>query len=224
MVLKSLILSCLVVLHSGFIAAEEVLRFEKRSADLGNITDTAGVVKEVFTFTNTSSSEIALQIETSCSCLKAESSAERVIPGGEGTITLTFNPYHTVGKVDLRTMVYVLGKERSPYILDLSANVIKTDPWDYLPVRIGPLALKRDEVSFPMGEKALRVLCANTSDKPIEPVVQMVPSWLEAKFTPSVIPPGEEADLVLKLRSSGEKTAFPIKVGGSIGLIKVLIF
>ncbi|MCF0176377.1 MAG: DUF1573 domain-containing protein [Bacteroidales bacterium] len=192
---------------------------------MGRIADSCGVQEASFPFENVSGESVMIHVQTSCSCLKAKCDPDRLEPGASGTVSLSFDPYHMSGDIELRAMVTAVGPSEvkaDPAVLEFHVFVETSDKWDYLPVRIGALALKRSAVSFPDGESVVRILCANTSEKALEPHVQLVPDFLEARFEPAVIGPGEEAGLVIRRSGECRKTSFAVKAGNGLGLIRVL--
>lgn len=71
-----------------------LLRLERTEHDFGDIARRGGSVTAEFRFRNEGAAPLVLlRVTVTCSCLKCHYSKRPVPPGGEGTITLTYEPH-----------------------------------------------------------------------------------------------------------------------------------
>lgn len=72
--------------------------FDERVHDFGTVLERDGVMAYRFRFTNRGKQPVvATQALTSCQCIGAEFSREPVGPGGEGFVTVSYDPNHRPG-------------------------------------------------------------------------------------------------------------------------------
>lgn len=202
-------------LHSG---AEKVLRAERLSEDLGKLSEKDSPVSRTFRLRNVSGTPQRIsRVRTTCGCTVAAYDTMSVAPDEEMQITLTYNPKNRPGTIDVDAFVYIRGEERQPMArLSLYGEVTDDDAWRHLPHTMGALRVKRREVHFsdlPVGGKpSMRILCANSGDKPLRLASRLLPSYVTFHTEPSVIAPGEEADMVITIDVSKlPKRSTPIR-------------
>lgn len=204
-------------------ADSSVMAFESLSASFGTVKDDSGEQTLSYRFVNNSGRSLAIAaLVPTCPCMKATSDKSTYAEGAEGTISIVFNPWRMSGNVDLKVLVYTELLQNAPTaVLRVGGEVVAADPWDYLPIKAGKLRLKSDKATFAAGEKVVRILCANISNKILQPAVDLVPDGVDAHFEPAVIAPQSEADLVVKIErpvpgaftvSSGERDIKIIKL------------
>ena len=208
--------------------ASKVLRADNVSYDLGKMLETDGPVSRTFRLRNVSNTAQRIsRVRTTCGCTAAAFDTVAIAPNGEAAITLTYNPKNRPGTIDVDAFVYVEGNNRQPMArLSLYGEVTDADEWRHLPQAMGTLRLKRKEVRFtelPVGGKpSMRILCANSGDKPLRLSSRMLPPYATLHIEPAAIAPGEEADLVItidvdKLPAKEGEIRVPLIVEGVSG-------
>ena len=190
------------VLH---VEAAKILYADNSSYDLGKMSESDSPVSRTFRLRNVSNeSQRIVRVRTSCGCTAAAFDSTLIAPGEDAVITLTYNPKNRPGTIDVDAFVYVESNDRQPMArLSLYGEVIDDDLWRHLPQSMGTLRLKRKEVRFTelpaKGKTTMRILCANSGVKPLKLTSRILPPYASLHTEPSVIPPGEEADLVITI-------------------------
>lgn len=183
----------------------KVLRADKLSHDLGKMKETDAAVSRTFRLRNVShAAQRISRVRTTCGCTVAAFDTMAIAPNEEATVVLTYNPKNRPGTIDVDAFVYVEGDDRQPMArLSLYGEVLDSDVWRHLPQAMGALRVKRKEVCFAelpaSGKTSMRVLCANSGNKPLRLTSRLLPPYAEFRTEPAVIAPGEEADLVVTI-------------------------
>ena len=151
----------------------------------------------VYRFTNVG--EHALQIKrlvSSCSCAAAVCTVREVAPGASAEISVRYNPAGHPGKFERKVFVYTQdGNDPSAVLklsVDVSAGADLAGEW---PVQMGSIRLRRSEVTFKAGEKAVETLrFINAGDRPVSLDVDrdFLPACLSVSMEQGQIAPGEE--------------------------------
>jgi hypothetical protein len=152
----------------------------------------------VYRFTNVG--EHALQIKrlvSSCSCASAVCTVKEVAPGASAEISVRYNPAGHPGKFERKVFVYTQdGNDPSAVLklsVDVSAGADLSGEW---PVQMGSIRLRRSEVTFKAGEKAVETLrFINAGDRPVSLDVDrdFLPACLSVSMEQGQIAPGEES-------------------------------
>ena len=187
-------------------APTDGLRFRSGTLSVDTLSEDDAPVKRVFVFRNEgSTAAVITHVNTGCGCTEADYTKSKVTSGGEGQVTLTFNPKHRPGDVNVRATVYASeGGQTRSYVLSLSGMVTPTaDRWHAYRYRMGNLRLMRKDISVPCSPQAVteRIACANSGTKQltVRLVPMTVPKGVTVHTEPETIPPGGEADLVLTI-------------------------
>ena len=213
------ILVCIAVMASAMTAAAQLRMVSKEkleqvsdprhSVDSAFLAfDTRHIVAEpmneddapktfVYRFTNVG--EHALQIKrlvSSCSCASAVYTVKEVAPGASAEISVRYNPAGHPGKFERKVFVYTQdGNDPSAVLklsVDVSAGADLAGEW---PVQMGSIRLRRSEVTFKAGEKAVETLrFINAGDRPVSLDVDrdFLPACLSVSMEQGQIAPGEE--------------------------------
>ena len=194
------------IMHPKLLAEDKiVLHVDKDTFELGSIGEDDQPVSRIFHLRNVSRvPQRIARVRTSCGCTVAAFDSTTILPGKATTITLTYDPKNRPGTIDVDAYVYVASNDRQPTArLSLYGDVIDSDVWSHLPYSMGHLRLKRTQVYFTElpkgGHPSMRVLCANSGDKPLRLTSQLLPAYATFHTEPAVIAPGEEADLVVTI-------------------------
>lgn len=185
---------------------KEVLTFNVRSIDLGNINEMDTSRVATFYFENSFNDTIRItDIKTSCGCTQVQFPKSAISHGGKGCIKLTFDPIGQAGTIDTYAYVYTNLSKINPIVrLGLTGNVLSLeDDWSHLSHKMGVLRLKRKEITFREVENgnrtSLSILCGNSGETPLKLTAANLPSYLGFKTIPAVIEGNSEADLVFIL-------------------------
>ena len=183
--------------------AAKTLHVESSSYNLGKLSEDDAPVNRTFSLRNVSDKALRIsRVRTTCGCTAATYDTASVAPGDEMRITLSYNPKNRPGTIDVDAFVYLAGDDRHPMArLSLYGEVLDGDEWRHLPQSMGTLRLKRKEVHFTelpaRGKTSMRILCANSGSKPLKLSSRILPPYAALHTEPSVVAPGEEADLVV---------------------------
>ena len=80
--------------------------YDSRVHDFGTIEEKAGRVSHTFTFTNKGRKPVAItDVQAWCGCTSADFTKQAVMPGGQGRVTVTYNPYNRPGKFSKEVVV-----------------------------------------------------------------------------------------------------------------------
>ena len=91
--------------------------------DLGSIPEDGGTVSRVYTFRNSGNAPlVVVRAETSCTCTKADILKKPVMPGQEGTVTVTYNPRRQHGAFNKAISIYT-NVPGARYIVTLRGEV-----------------------------------------------------------------------------------------------------
>jgi len=83
------------------------ITFTERSYDFGPILEKNGKVSHVFTFNNNGSRPVVIdEIESGCGCIGRVLSRTPVKPGGQGKVTIIFNPSYKSGFFSKEILVF----------------------------------------------------------------------------------------------------------------------
>lgn len=189
------------------------LCFNRCRYDMGTLYDTDSARTVSFKFCNTADEAVNItHVKTSCGCVTVNYNKEIIASGDSGVVNLVFNPKGKSGTIDTDAFIYTnLSPGKPTARLVLLGNVIAVDEWDYLPVKMGNLRLKTDNVLFSMipGKPSVeRIVCANTGVKPVEVKACILPEYVKFRCEPSVLHPGEEGDIVITI--DGNEKLLPV--------------
>ena len=154
-VLLSVLFSCVAAYaQEGLYKEADVIRFDKKVHDFGDVMIAEGPVSCVFTFTNIGKEPLVVHnVISSCGCTTPDWTREPVRPGATGTIQATFSNDQGPYPFDKTLTVYV-GVGRSsldrPVVLRLRgvSHEKKKDLDELFTVKIGSLGLRKTEVSI----------------------------------------------------------------------------
>ncbi len=181
----------------------EMFSFDSLRIHIGSIYDTDAPRTYTFPFRNVSGKNVRItKITTSCGCTAAAFSLGTLAPGMESMVTLVYNPKNRIGTVETYAFVYTDISEKHPVArLMLIGEVVCSDEWRYLPSTMGTLRMKRKQIVFSEMTSNVcpseRILCANIGKKPLKLSAQMLPPYAVFQTEPEVIPPGQEADIII---------------------------
>ena len=149
------------------------------------------------------------RLVTSCSCASALYNEKHIAPGKEGKIVVKYNPKGHPGRFERKIFVYTGGHKTPSAILRLHVNVENgADLSGQYPVSMGRIRLRRNEVTFSRGVKAIeKCVCVNVSDVPVKLVCEqfLLPPFLKFRSQPEILKPGEEGVMVIEYEPTGKE-------------------
>ena len=185
---------------------EEILRFDRTVLDVGTLTEDDAPQTYRFICTNVSGKTVKFtRVRTTCGCTAAEVRMGEILPGETRVIALTYTPKNHPGTIDTNAFIYLASSDSLPTArLTLRGNVLPgADEWARYPYAMGKLRLKQNRMEFRevvAGKcPSERILCGNSSDKPLRLSASRLPAFAAFRTEPEVITPGSEADIVVTI-------------------------
>ena len=158
------------------------------------------------------------RLVSSCSCAAAVAVKTEIGPGESSQIRVTYNPKGHPGRFERKIFVYTEGEDDPAAILRLSVDVSNgADISREWPVQMGPIRLRRQEVTFADGVKAVeKMRFVNLSGKPLTLSCEeaFLPECLSFRTDPVTVADGEEGQIVISYDPS---------VSGSRETMKVIL-
>ncbi len=209
------------VLHG----ADKLIRFEQQVTSIGRLSEDDAPVNVAFPFQNISRQPLSFtRITTDCGCTEAEADKITYQPEESGQITVQYHPKNHVGTIDASIWVYSTASNAQPIAkLTILGEVLPgKDYWKGYRHAMGALRIKQDKLHFVLqsqGVQTERILCANSGTEDMQLSVEGLPPYIRFRTEPSVIKPGEEADIVVRIDASqwhGGKTVkkIPLVIQG----------
>lgn len=178
------------------------LQFETRHivADAMNEDDEPAAFS--YRFTNVGKETLTIRrLVSTCSCATAMASASVVNPGASAEIIVRYDPQGHPGKFERKVFVYTREGNDPSAVLRLSVDVSSgADLSREWPVQMGSIRLRRAEVSFVKGKKAVeKMRFINLSRKPLELACEsmFLPECLSFSAEPKVVQAGGEGEIVI---------------------------
>ena len=172
---------------------ENVVSFDKKIHDFGDIIIKDGAVHCSFTFTNISNSPIVVHnVVASCGCTTPDWTRKPVLPGETGTINARFSNDQGEGAFDKSLTVYISNVDR-PVILRLRGYSHKKekDLARMYDVMAGPIGLRKTVYSLGYLDQGTAkedyVQIANTEKSAVEISAVEVSEGLTVSFEPERI-------------------------------------
>lgn len=191
----------------------EVISFDDKIHDFGDVLIGDGPVSHTFRFRNVGNTDMTvLNVISSCGCTTPVWPTEPIAPGGEGEISVTFTNDQGPYPFDKTLTVYVSGAAR-PEILHIRGVAYDKFPKleERFPQRLGRLGFRNFTMSIGHVAKGTtrtdRVRFANLSDRPLKVEAVETDPGLSATVQPNPVPPHEVAYLVCTVdsRKVGDK-------------------
>lgn len=159
-----------------------------------------------YTVTNTGNEPLVLSgVEPDCACTDVRWTKTPIAPGEKGTVDVTFDA-EALGHFQKSVAIFT---NAAPHLVYLKFDgEVVTEISDFTrthPYQIGQIRIDRNEIDFPdvqRGEHPVMYLSVvNLSDKPYEPVLMHLPSYLTMESNPEVLQQGERGTVKLTLNS-----------------------
>lgn len=99
-------------------------KFTTTTHDFGKVAEEAGSVSCEFKFTNNGTKPLLIQdIRTTCGCTTPSYTKDPVLPGGQGTIKVTYSTKGRVGAIDKKVTVFTNEPDKV-YSLQIKGEVL----------------------------------------------------------------------------------------------------
>lgn len=159
-----------------------------------------------YIITNTGDAPLVLtEVEPDCACTVAQWTQTPIAPGEKGTVNVTFDA-KALGHFQKSVTIYSNAHPNVAY-LHFSGEVVRevkdfTRSHLYL---IGQIRIDKNSLEFPdiqYGEHpVIHMGVVNLSDRPYEPVLMHLPTYLQMEAEPGVLQKGEKGVITLTLNS-----------------------
>lgn len=163
---------------------------------------------QTFNFPLTNLGEDVLMIKsirTTCSCVTARAGQTALNPGERTEIAVRYDPKGHPGKFERRIFVYTKDGNEPAAVLRLSVDVATgADMAGEWPVQMGPVRMRRSEVTFQDGKSAIeKIRFINLGNKPLAIGCEeaFLPECMSFETRPAIVPAGQEGEMVITYRS-----------------------
>lgn len=178
-------------------ADSAALRFETRHIVAKTMNEDDDPETFVFRFRNVGTDVIRIdRLVSTCSCASATIDRNDVAPGENAEIRVRYNPEGHPGRFERKVFVYAGGRKDPAAVLRLTVNVENGADLSRLwPVQMGKIRLRRSEVEFEEGRKAVESLrFVNLAGKPLRLQCEemFLPECLKFRVSPEVVEDGGE--------------------------------
>lgn len=201
--------------HPPQAEGREAMRFEHMHIETGEIREEATPPSFTYRWTNTGDKPLVItRVETTCGCAAASYDRRPVLPGGEGSVTVTYHPKRHPGYFRRRIFVFTQLSEKLPTaILELTGRVIPAAlPTADYPYAMNALRLKQQEVHI-AGERPQieRIECLNAGKEPLRITADslLLPPCIRVECDPQQLAPGATADLIIRFDPSKAPERLP---------------
>lgn len=159
-----------------------------------------------YTITNTGDQPLVLtEVEPDCACSVVQWTKTPIAPGAKGTVNVTFDA-KALGHFQKSVAIY---SNAEPHLVYLKFNgEVVREIKDFTrthPYLIGQIRIDKNSLDFPdiqHGEHpVIHIGVVNLSDRPYEPVLMHLPSYMEMEAKPNVLQKGEKGIITLTLNS-----------------------
>lgn len=159
-----------------------------------------------YTVTNTGDRPLVLtDVEPDCACTVAQWTKTPIAPGAKGTISVTFDA-KALGHFQKSVAIYCNAQPHLVY-LKFDGEVVQEikDFTKTHPYLIGQIRIDKNSLDFPDMQEGehpvMHIGVVNLSDRPYEPVLMHLPTYLQASAEPAVLQKGEKGIITLTLNS-----------------------
>ena len=156
------------------------------------------------------------RLVSSCSCAAAFAAKTEVAPGESSEIKVTYDPKGHPGRFERKIFVYTEGEDDPAAILRLSVDVSNgADISREWPVQMGQIRLRRQDVTFSEGTKAVeKIRFINLGDRALQLTCEkaFLPDCLSFRTEPAIVASGEEGMMVISYDPSASELRDNTKV------------
>lgn len=159
-----------------------------------------------YSITNTGDQPLVLtEVEPDCACSVAQWTQTPIAPGAKGSINVTFDA-EALGHFQKSVAIYTNAEPHLVY-LKFNGEVVREikDFTRTHPYLIGQIRIDKNSLDFPdiqYGEQpVIHIGVVNLSDRPYQPVLMHLPSYMQMEAKPNVLQKGEKGIITLTLNS-----------------------
>lgn len=213
------IIFCSLLFVSSSLLAQPRLSSNSDRIKMGRI-EWKRPISVTYTITNTGDKPLVMSnVTTSCSCTIADWTKTPIVPGEKGFVKATFDS-ESLGRFDKEVCIYSNANPNLVY-LSFEGEVVRevNDFSKTHPYHIGTIAVDKTSFDFPdtkKGDKLTTTLdIVNMSDRPYEPIIMHLPSFITMK---------RSSDMLLKGQRGILQFTIDTKLIDDVGLIQSSIY
>ena len=155
-----------------------------------------------FRFENVGKEPVAInRLVSTCSCASATVSKSMIEPGEKAVIAVRYSPKGHPGKFERRIFVYTDGEDAPAAVLKLAVVVENgSDLSGIWPVQMGTIRLRRSELTFTKGVRAvekLRFINLSGGELALKCEESFLPGCLSFRTEPEVVKDGETGEIII---------------------------
>ncbi|MDR0973181.1 MAG: DUF1573 domain-containing protein [Prevotellaceae bacterium] len=187
------------------LSAQSRLLVENETLELGQVQWKHPLTFEYSVANDGNQPLVLTEVSTSCECAVADWTKNAIVPGGKGTITLTFQP-DMLGRFEKYVGVYSNAEPHLQYfrftgtVVEQVTDFARTHPFEF-----GRVRLTANAIEFPDAHRdehpEVTIGVANQSGAAYEPVLMHLPSYIQQTAIPAVLQAGEQGIIKLTLQS-----------------------
>lgn len=189
------------------------IQFENRLHDFGEIKEENKEAGCVFTFKNTGNAPLVIQrVNASCGCTTPDFTKEPVVPGGTGSIKVSFDAVGRPGEFQKTITVYSNDPNNPQVILTIMGNVIPKGGINIeqsYPKNVGGLRFDKTQVSILDAKtgsiRTEKINIINTTSKTIKLSFRNVPTHIRAVASDTELKPGKKGSITIDYLASQAK-------------------
>ncbi len=182
------------------------LEVNDNTFDFGRIYEDNGKVSHTFTLKNSGSSTLLISnVRSNCGCTTPEWTKEPVVPGGEGFVTVEYDPKNSRGAFH-KTIQVQSNASNANMFLTVSGTVISELKKEKLYYKVGDLSIKSRHINLGYIYKGstgyAAITIANLSDKAMQLDLADIPDQVETYYLPEQLQPGEYGQIEVNYNSN----------------------
>lgn len=177
--------------------AKPNLAFDKVIHNFGEVKEDGGAQTVEFKFKNTGGQPLVLHnVKASCGCATPEWTHNPIPPGGNGHVSVKFDPRNRPGNFN-KTITVSSNAQNATLILRISGKVLPREMTmeDIYPRNMEKIRLESTHLAFtsmsPTQVKEEKIKVISTSDQPLKLSFLNVPPHIKIKTVPEVLAPGK---------------------------------
>lgn len=185
--------------------------FDSRHLDAGTMSEDEAPRIFTYRFRNAGDDVIRIKrLVSTCSCASASASRMEIPSGESAEINVRYNPKGHPGRFERKVFVYTEDGQNPAAVLRLSVHVESgADLSGEWPVQMGTIRLRRTEVTFDEGDRAVaKMRFINIGDKPLQLECEdaFLPACLSFRTEPEIVQKGETGEIYISYDpSKGEE-------------------
>ena len=202
-------------------ASALAMKFETMYIKADPMGEDDGVQNFTYPFKNIGEDTLKIRrTVATCSCMTVVTPKMTLAPGESSEIVVKYNPKGHPGRFERRVLVYAGQDEEPTAILRLYVEVDRGEDFSGLyPIAMGNIRVRRNEVSFHSGRKAVeRCPFVNVSGKVFTLTCDtpLLPACLSVRTEPQVLQPGQEGEIVISYdpEKGGSRPKMPVMFKG----------